>query len=137
MGILGGIFSGKNKDTIVEGAVGLVKNIRTMIDEAQLTHEEAVKYNAKIADASAEFVKATLQENTVRSTTRRSIAVEFMRFFYILTIGVIVLWKFDPLWGEFVRKLIVDFQFGWAFVAIVVFFFGAHTLRTAVGKTKK
>ena len=131
-----GIFDKKNKQTIVEGAVGLVKNIRSMIDESQLTKEEAVKFNIRIADAAAQFAKDTMNENTIRSVTRRILAISTVIYFFVLTTGLIIMGKFDKEWYVITKELIIDFKLPEAFIAIIVFFFGGYILKQYTGRDK-
>ena len=131
-----GIFDKKNKQTLVEGAVGLVKNIRTMVDESQLTKEEAVKYNITIANAAAQFAKDTMNENTVRSVTRRLLAVATVIYFFVLTTGLIIMGKYDPKWYETSKDLVIQFRLPEAFIAIIIFFFGGYILKQYTGRDK-
>ncbi len=124
-----GIFDKKNRTTIVDGAVHVVKKVIGMVDERKFTEEEASKFNREAAINAAQFVKDSLDESTERSITRRRIAVDFIRFFCILVLVLIGAWKFDPIWGEFILKVMIDLKLAWAFMAIIAFFFGAHLLR--------
>lgn len=126
---------GKNKETVVNGAVGLVKNIRGMIDDSTLTAEERVKYNISLADATAEFAKSTLNENTERSRTRRAIAVTTIYFFYFLTLVMIVLWKYDSAWFDAVKELLVEFKYPTILIMIMAFFFTGYYLNKFVPDT--
>ena len=125
MGFLG---LGKDKTTVVEGAVDLVKGIRGMIDDSKFTDEERARFNIQLADATAEFAKNTLSENTIRSQARRHIAVLSIYFFYGLFLLLAVLWKFDPEWFKATKDLATEFNFPIAFVMIMAFFFGGYYL---------
>lgn len=128
---------GKSKETVVKGAVDLVKDVRGMIDDSKFTAEERARYNIQVAEAAAQFAKDTMAENTERSRTRRSIAIGFVWFFCAVFVVIIVLWKFDPEWSAFVRSLAIDFKLPWAFIAVISFFFGAHLLRSYQAPAKK
>ncbi len=142
MGILQ-LLGGKNKDKIIDTALGAVKGIGKFIDEQKFTTEEAAVFNKGTAEASAQFVKDTLSENTERSKTRRSIAVDYVRFFCLLVVGVIILKiveqyvpRIDGA-AEFAKDVIIEFKLAFAFVAVIVFFFGGHYLRQYQGQAKK
>jgi hypothetical protein len=124
-----GILSGKNRTTIVNGAVNVVKKVVGLVDEKNFTAEEASKFNLETAQAAGQFVKDTLTESTDRAVTRRRLAIDFIRFFCLLVLILIGAWKFDPIWGEFILKIMIDLKLAWAFMAIIAFFFGAHLLR--------
>jgi len=121
---------GKDKSKVVEGAVQLVGNVTKMIDDSKLTSQEA-------ADATAQFVKDTLSENTERSRTRRSIAVETIRFFFLLIIFLIVAWKFDPAWFVAAKNLIIEFKLPVAFLMVMAFFFGGYYLNGGIKEYRK
>lgn len=142
MGLLQ-LLGGKNRDKIVDGALGAVRGIGKFIDEQKFTTEEAAIFNKGTAEASAQFVKDSLSEGTERSKTRRSIAVEFVRFFCWLVVGVIILKiveqyvpRIDGA-AEFAKGVIIEFKLAFAFVAVIVFFFGGHYLRQYQGQAKK
>ena len=130
---------GKNKETVINGVVGLVKNIRGMIDDKNFTDEERARFNIQIADSVAEFAKATLGENTERSKARRSISKVSVYFFYSLIVALLAMWKFDPLWYDASIELIIAFKLPTAFIMIMAFFFGGYYVNKFIGggKTKK
>jgi hypothetical protein len=135
-----GLF-GKDKSTVVKGAVDLVGNIRGMIDDSKFTAEEKARFNIQIADATAEYAKATLSENTERSKARRHIAIVSIYFFYFLVMTLLILWRFAPEWFEAAKQLIVEFKLPTAFIMIMAFFFGGYYLNKLpninTGKNKK
>ena len=131
-----GWLTGKNKTTVINGAVDLVKGVRSMIDDSKFTPEEAMRANITIADKTAEFVGNTLSENTERSVTRRRIAVFFMYFFCSWIVSIALSWLFKKELAEFMLKLTSDLNLHWAFIAVIGFFFGSYTLRQYTGKKK-
>lgn len=132
-----GWLIGKNKTTVVNGAVDLVKGIRKMVDDTKFTSEEAARMNIEAANAISQFAKDTLTENTDRSKTRRQIATFYIYFFCGLVVSVIGIWKFESEWAEFALKIIDQLSLGWAFIAVIAFFFGAHLMRQYTGQSKK
>jgi uncharacterized membrane protein (DUF485 family) len=123
-------FLGKDRTKVVEGTVKLVGDVTKMIDDSKLTTQEK-------ADATAQFVKDTLSENTERSKTRRSIAVETIRFFYLLIIFMIISWRFDPEWFNAVKALVIEFKLPIAFIMIMAFFFGGYYLNGGIKEFRK
>lgn len=127
----------KNQSKIVDGAVKVVDNVFGLIDKKKFTEQEASRFNLETAEAAAQFVKETLNESTERSITRRQIAVIYIAFFCALVLFVIIAWKFDRDWGVFILNVIRELQLGWAFMAVIAFFFGAQILRQYTGQKKK
>ena len=128
-----GLFK-KERETVVNGAVDLVKNVRGMIDDSRFTAEEQSRFNAQMAEATANFTMATLSESTVRSITRRFIAVGSIYFFYLLILILIVLWKFDPEWFIATKDLLIEFKMPVAFLMVMAFFFGGYYAKSIIGK---
>ena len=141
MGILQ-LLGGKNKDKIIDTALGAVKGIGKFIDEQKLTTEEAMRANISIADSVAQFAKDTLSESTERSVTRRKIAVFIIYFFCSLVVGLIILkiaeQYIESIDGaaDYAKGLVIEFNLHWAFIAVIGFFFGTHTLRSYQGQVK-
>lgn len=137
---MAGLFGllGKDRSKIIDGALGAVRGIGKFIDEQRLTVEEAAGINLKIADSVAAFAKDTLSENTERSKTRRKIAVFIIYFFCSLVVGLIALKisGFDAA-ADYAKGLVIEFNLHWAFIAVIGFFFGTHTLRSYQGQPKK
>ena len=127
------LFGGKDKTTVVNGVVTLVKDIRGMIDDSKFTDEEKSRVEIKLADSVVDFAKATMSENTERSRARREISIVSVYFFYFLIIALLVLWKFDPLWYEAAKELIIEFKLATAFIMIMAFFFGGYYVNKFLG----
>ena len=129
---------GKNKTTVVNGVVTLVKDIRGMVDDSKFTNQEKSRFELSLADSVVDFAKATLSENTDRSKTRRQIAIVSVYFFYFLIIALLILWKLDPLWYKAAKELIIEFKLPTAFIMIMAFFFGGYYVNKFLGgKTPK
>ena len=52
-----------------------------------------------------------------------------MCFYCLLVLILVIAWKFDPLWAEFILKAMVSLWLAQAFISIIIFFFGAQILR--------
>ncbi len=136
---MAGLFGllGKDRSTVVNGAVATVKKVFDLVDKRKHTAQEQAEIAFKRADGAAEFMKATLSESTERSITRRWIAIFYIIFFCIFILCIGVAWKFDPEWAEFLLKLLLSVKLEWAFITIIVFFFGGYVLKEHILKSKK
>ena len=136
MGIFG--LLGKDRSKIIDGGLAAIKGVGKFIDERNMTTEEAAQYNMGVAEASADFTKDSLSENTERSKTRRKIAVFIIYFFCAMVVGLIALKisGFDAA-ADYAKGLVIEFNLHWAFIAVIGFFFGTHTLRSYKGQAKK
>jgi len=128
---------GKDRSTVIKGAVDLVSNVRGMIDDKNFTAEERARVDSQIANAAGKFAIDTLGESTERSIARRSLAVNTVYFFYFLSLLLIILWKFDQEWFIAAKDLIVEFKLPVAFLMVMAFFFGGYYVSKFAGKDKK
>jgi len=133
MGLIGKSTVGK----AVDGALDTVGKVTDMIDKRKYTAQEQAEFNLKTAEGAAEFVKSTYSESTIRSRTRRSIAVFYIIFFCAFFVGVVILYKFDEKWANFALGMAQTFQMEWAFITIIIFFFGGYVLREHLLGAKK
>lgn len=104
------------------GKVGVDKvfdSVAKGIDKLGLTSQEK-------AEGVREFVKDTLAENSARSKARRHIAKLFMYnyllLFWVSIVAVIV----DPELTSTIIEIAKAYSLGWAFLAIIGFYFGGY-----------
>lgn len=130
MGIFSFLKSNKKTvDKVVDGAI-------SGIDKIFYTNEEKAEARRKLADGVQEFVQTTLNENTVRSKTRRVIAIMIMGVFLLLILGAAAAFPFDEGYSKFLFEIVGDMS---TFALMVAaFFFGAHMLgRDIINRKKK
>lgn len=128
-GFLTGLFGGtKNAETVVDTAA---KGIYNGIDKIVYTEEEKAEARAKGVEYYLQFMKMVGEENSVRSVTRRIIAwsiVAVVELTFLVSFGFVV--TGHPEVVASIIELVNAFQLGWAFVAIIVFYFGVQFFRT-------
>ncbi len=107
----------------------LVESVTKGIDKLAFTKEERSDFNMKTADKMAEFIGNTLSENTVRSKTRRHIALLVIYLFIILVLSAIVLSFFDKEASEFIFTVIKDSSIQTGFIMVLAFFFGGYYMK--------
>lgn len=105
-----------------------------MLDNLNFTNEERAELNKNLADKTVEFYSLTVGENTARSKTRRVVAVSVVVNAIVTTWFMLAChmlgYDIEPM-----LEIIAVFQMGWAFVAVIAFFFGGYYLNTI--KTKQ
>lgn len=94
MGWFSALFSSKK---VVDTAMDTVKDIRDGIDMLVYTDEEKAIYHAKISEVILKRSEVALQESSIKSMTRRIIAVSVVLIAEFLTVVLLVgyLAKFD------------------------------------------
>ena len=132
MGILSGLksvgswFAGGSG----EKGMDIIKDVGSWIDEQQYTEQEKAETAAARVEAYARFMQQTIDENSERSRTRRSLALLVLRWWIFLLTLSAILYKIDPVWS----KYLFDIASYHGVVALVggigAFFFGSHLIRT-------
>jgi hypothetical protein len=116
------IFKGKidaqsTFDTIASG-----------IDKLAFTQEERSDFNKMLADKTAEFYASSLSESTIRSKTRRFIAIAVIVNVFLvfwLCVGLAFFGKDISI----ILKLSEGFSLSTAFIMVLAFFFGGYYLK--------
>jgi len=116
--------------TLFKGSVSVDKvftSVTTGIDKLSFTKQERAEFDVKMADAMAQFAKDTLSENTVRSKTRRFIAI-FMIINIMVLFWLCVFLTFRGVDIQPILDLAAVFQLGIVFLTIIGFFFGTYLM---------
>ena len=101
------------------------------IDEQEFTKEEKAKHNLAIAESMQKFVDSTAGENTVRSQTRRHMALAVMAtflFWFSAQIILHILGLEDS--ATFIREQITTAPFSHLVAGVGAFFFASHLVRS-------
>jgi hypothetical protein len=126
--LLGG-GSSKGADNVMKVASG----VGGWIDGQQFTEQERAAYNSTLIEAAGKFMEHTIGENTERSITRRQLALLVIRFELILLSLVVILYKFDPEYAEFIYKIATTDPMNYLVLGIGAFFFMSHIVRASKG----
>ena len=109
-------------------AQGTFDTIASGIDKLAFTAEERSEFNAKLADKLAEFSASTLSESTIRSRTRRFIAIMvIVNVFLVFWICVALVFLGKDI--SIILKLTEGFSLSTAFIMVLAFFFGGYYLK--------
>lgn len=135
-----GWISGAPKvvDDVFDKDNGLIAKAGSWVGNMNLTDEEVMEANTKIIDSVQKHVVNSLDENSLRSQSRRDIAGKIVDTYIFLVLASVVLWGVDKEYSEFILKLLGGWALGSAFAAIIVFHFGSYGLvRHNSSKAKK
>lgn len=97
------------------------------LDAIVYTDEEKAVARQKLADQWLELQKALGEETTVRSTTRRILAILIVVPFVGLILGAALAYKFDMEYAKFLLAL-ADSQFSWLALGVAGFYFGPYMM---------
>ena len=108
----------------------VIKGVGSWIDEQQFTEQEKAENAAARAEAYSKFMQQTIDENSERSRTRRSLALLVLRWWVSLLTLSGILYKFDQGWSEYIFKIATYQDVAFLVLGIGAFFWGSHLLRT-------
>ena len=97
------------------------------IDALVYTDEEKAVARQKLADQWLELQKALGEETTVRSVTRRVLAVLVVVPFVMLILAAAAIYPFSIEYAKFLLEL-ASSQFGWLVMGVAAFYFGPYML---------
>ena len=126
----------KTVDNVLDKDNGLLTQVGSWIGGQQFTDEEQSEANASLVASLSSFVSSTLSENTVRSKTRRRLALAWVytELFMILSTFITGIFSFffDAVTLELVKFMwsipTSDIMF-YGTLAVMSFFFGNHIIQ--------
>ena len=132
IGLLKGLFSTpKAVDTASNVVNGAVKGI----DALFFTKEEKAHFSQQTMETWLKMQTVTANENSIRSITRRKLAVGFCQVFLFFLIVGGVLYLYRPDWG--LHFLGLAKQLSPSTLLILGFYFGYYAVSNIVSKVKK
>lgn len=106
------------------------------IDALVFTDEEKAVMRQKLGDQWIELQKALGEETTVRSVTRRILAVTIMAAYTVLVLSAAIVYGLDAIeYAKFLLEL-AESKFGWLAAGVGAFYFGPYMLGR-MGSNKK
>lgn len=131
MGILS-FLSGSKK--AMDTAANVVDGAVSGIDKLWFTDEEKSDASAKVLDIVLERVKLAVGESSVRSMTRRFVALTFCIPFVAMSLFAVAIYKYNKEWATFSLKVASSWEY--IIIAIVVWFFGSYGIGYLIDKKK-
>lgn len=103
------------------------------IDALVFTDEERAALHKELASNWLELQKVLGEETTVRSVTRRVIAIMVVGPFVALVLGAAAAFPFSQEYAKFLLEL-AQSQFGWLTLGVAGFYFGPHMIQRMSAK---
>lgn len=125
------VFSPKSADEVI-------KNGMKAIDAVFFTDEEKAVHQAKVFDAWIRAQEAINSETTPRSINRRYVAwsIVLMISTFATSTMIMAMYGFDDK-ARTLIEVAEAYNLGFAFVSVIMFYFGTHALSLLGGKKKK
>jgi len=124
-------------DDVFDKDAGLLTKAGGFINDLSYTDAEKAKGYIDLCKAVSDHVASTLSESTVRSVTRRSIAVLWVKVQLALVLMTAIYIPFDKTVAKSFYELATCDVMFWGTGSIVVFFFGAYAWGAHISKGKK
>jgi hypothetical protein len=122
-------------DKALDTASDLAKSGMDMLDNAFYTDQERAETKGRIMDTWLSTQKLIAEQSTPTAISRRIIAWGVLSLVWLaVAVGMAVILmdgNIDKING--IIGLLDSMQIGWAFVSIIVFYFGPHIM-SAIGK---
>lgn len=106
------------------------------VDKTFYTNEERSEHDIQVADSVVEFYKMTLDESTIRSKTRRFVAIIIISVFLLITIMYALL-PFFGIKTDHLEPLVFNSPLATGFITVIAFFFGGYYISRFVKKKKE
>ena len=123
----------KAVDNVLDKDNGLISQVGGWIGRMDLTPEEVLIQNAKTVNSVQEFARATLDESTERSKSRRGIVEKWIKTQLALVLMVCICAPFNMGLAMFYLELATSGLMVMGTTAIIIFHFGSH----GIAKLKK
>jgi hypothetical protein len=128
---VGFLFGRRNEGEEASTGEKLIEGAASGLDKLFFTEEEksdvSVATYGKIVDASIKWADLTRNESSIKSVTRRILAIGIMGCFLLdaqIAVGLYLFGKTEMAKG--VLEIVTASQLGLLAVATAVFYFGAH-----------
>lgn len=112
----------------------IIKGVGTWIDEREFTDEEQAADSMGRAALYGKFFGQTIDENSERSRTRRSLSLLIIRWWLLMLTWSAAMYPINKEWAEYIFKVATVAGVVGLVLGIGAFFFGTHLLRA--GKSK-
>ena len=114
-------------DKVVDGAIA-------GIDKLFFTDEEKADMSQKAFELWIELQRAIAGESSIRSITRRILAILIMGSFLLMLLAAAFIWIFNPLWSKFILEVAGNLSN--LVLAIGIFYFGYYAVGGVVRSFK-
>ena len=140
MGIWSGIKSlfgsGEVVNNVLDKDNGLLAQAGEWIGNQQYTEEEQAEARADMNKGVVEYVRMTLTENTVRSRTRRYIAITWIKIELFLVLLTCAVAPYDAELAKFYWQITTSDLMFWGTMSVIGFFFGPYMIGQHFNKPK-
>ena len=128
MGWFTNLFSNKSVDNVLDKDNGLLTQAGEWIGNLSYTDEEKAESRERLNSGLVEYIKSTLSESTVRSKTRRFVAIMWISVELFLLLLTCASAPFDIELAKFYWSLATSELMFWGTMSVIGFFFGPYMI---------
>jgi len=125
--------SKQGMDIVEKSTNGIIAGI----DKLAFTQEEKFDAWKDVAKTHLEIIKATADESTTKSMTRRILAIMLVGSYTFMTLFACLIWKWFADWAVFILTTINTTNFGKLAFWFGIFYVGYYGVSTIIDHTKK
>jgi hypothetical protein len=134
----------KLTEDIFDRENGLLAKVGGFLNDLHLSDPERIKLNLEAGRDVLEHVKATANENTIKSKTRRELAVKWIYvqlYLVLLNVICVPLAVLSPEQGKAMFNMMLKITLSWLMVGgtvtVMAYFFGTYGWGTYIRKGDK
>jgi len=129
MGWFSNFFSSsKAVDNVLDKDNGLLAQAGEWIGNMSYTDEEKAESRERLNQGLVEYIKTTLSENTIRSKTRRFVAIMWISVELFLVLLTCASAPFDIELAKFYWSVATSELMFWGTMSVIGFFFGPYMI---------
>jgi len=113
-----------------------IGRIGSGLDKLHFSDQEKSAASLAFIKLQMDFVKSQQSENSIRSVTRRVLAIMLFVVYLGLVLFIVGIYKHDPKWAEHTYTVTKELLSVMA-LAVVTFYFGYYAIASIVGAVKK
>ena len=137
MGWFTNLFTSKSVDNVLDKDNGLLTQAGEWIGNMSYTDEEKAESKERLNQSLVDYIKSTLSENTVRSKTRRFLAIMWISVELFLVLLTCASAPFDIELAEFYWSVASSELMFWGTMSVIGFFFGPYMIGNHFNRDKK
>jgi len=128
MGWFSNLFSNKAVDNVLDKDNGLLTQAGEWIGNLSYTDEEKAESRERLNSGLVDYIKSTLSESTVRSKTRRFVAIMWISVELFLVLLTCASAPFDIELAKFYWSVATSELMFWGTMSVIGFFFGPYMI---------
>jgi hypothetical protein len=134
MSFIGSMFAPTSAIRAVSTVTDIVQTTKEGLETLTVTSEQREKTIEQTMKAVTDYHNSIVGENTLRSRTRRMIALLFVIEYITLSVGGIIVWRIDPGYSQHIFSVVSSQNS--ILTMILVFYFGYYAVKNVIKEVR-